>query len=32
MLINWIFCYIGVGTVVCWFMKLVDLIDGEGTR
>lgn len=27
MTIVWIFCYIGVGTAVHWFMRLVDWID-----
>ena len=29
MTIAWIFCYIGVGTAVTWFMRMVDWIDRE---
>ena len=32
MTIAWIFCYIGVGTAVSWFMQLVDWIDREDER
>lgn len=32
MTLAWIFCYIGVGTAVTWFMRLVDWIDREDER
>lgn len=32
MTIAWIFCYIGVGTAVAWFMRMVDWIDREDER
>lgn len=32
MTLAWIFCYIGVGTAVHWFMRMVDWIDREDER
>lgn len=32
MTIAWIFCYIGVGKAVTWFMRMVDWIDREDDR
>lgn len=32
MTIVWIFCCIGVGTAVTWFMRMVDWIDREDER
>ena len=32
MTITWIFCYIGVGTAVIWFMRMVEWIDREDKR
>ena len=32
MTIAWIFCYIGVGIAVTWFMRMVDWIDREDKR
>lgn len=32
MTIAGIFCYIGVGTAVTWFMRMVDWIDREDER
>nr|DAV00789.1 MAG TPA: hypothetical protein [Bacteriophage sp.] len=32
MTLAWIFVYIGVGTAVSWFMRLVDWIDREDER
>nr|DAW12800.1 MAG TPA: hypothetical protein [Caudoviricetes sp.] len=32
MTLAWIFVYIGVGTAVSWFMRLVDWIDREYER
>lgn len=32
MTLAWIFCYIGVGTAVTRFMRLVDWIDREDER
>nr|DAF86491.1 MAG TPA: hypothetical protein [Siphoviridae sp. ctCNm48] len=32
MTLAWIFVYIGVGTAVSWFMRLVDWIGREDER
>lgn len=32
MTLAWIFVYIGVGTAVTWFMRMVDWIDREDER
>ena len=32
MTIAWTFCYIGVGTAVTWFMRMVEWIDREDKR
>lgn len=32
MTLAWIIVYIGVGTAVSWFMRLVDWIDREDER
>lgn len=29
MTIAWIFCYIGVGTAVTWFMRMVEWMEGK---